>query len=403
MKKSKYSASNLRHLRIFTSVGTLGSQHLAARAEGLSQPAVSQAISSVETLFATHLFRRSRSGMQLNKAGEAAFGRLTRMFTLLRQINTDSGALRHNAFDNRLTMAHLKTLVAVVSTKGFTAAAKNLDLAVPTVHRATRNLEKLVGAPLIERSGANFEPTLLGEELARISGLALRELEAAFEDVDDLRGRLAGRISLGALPLARSDILPNAIGDLCDKNPRASVDLMSADYDTLLRSLRHGALDLLLGASRGKHLSADISEIILFEDSLSVFARAGHPLAGKPSITIDQLARYPWIAPHLGTPTRTDFDSLFGALDLPQGLISTSSLVVIRSLLARSDRLTLLSRRRLLYEEQQGLLVALDISLPTTARTICISIRTGWQPTRLQREFLKILTQPRPQHVADKM
>lgn len=394
MKNNTKSGSNLRHFRIFISVANLGSQHATANAEGLSQPAVSQAISSIEMLFSTSLFDRSYSGMHLNKAGSFAFDRLSRMFTLLRQINDASDAVGQKEFNNRLTMSHLRTLVAVVSTKGFTPAAQRLNLAVPTVHRASRNFEKLVNAPLFKQSGSGIEPTALGEELARIAGLALRELEAAFEDIDDLRGKLAGRISIGALPLARSDILPTAIGDLCDKNPLASVDLMSADYNTLLRSLRHGELDLLLGASRGKSLNAGISEIPLFDDSLSVFARAGHPLAKQCNITVEQLAQYPWIAPNAGAPTRIDFDTLFEALEPPQGLISSSSLVVVRSLLARSDRLTLLSRRRILYEEEQGLLVALDMALPSTSRTICISVRTEWQPTRLQRDFLEILKQP---------
>ncbi len=369
----------------------IGSQHAAARSEGLTQPAISQAIISVEALFNTTLFDRSKRGMHLNRAGVVVVTRVKRMLAHLQQMHTRSGLGRRSVFDNRLTMSHLKTLIAVTSSKGFTAAARQLDQATPTVQRAARNLETLVNAQLFERTAAGIEPTVLGEDLARFAGLALREIDAAFEDINDLHGVASGQISIGAMPLARSDILPDAIGDLCDLYSHASVEIQSAGYDALLRALRHAELDLIIGASRGANLSADVIEIPLFEDSLSVFARAGHPLANARNLSIKQLAEFPWVAPHTGTPTRTDFDTLFGELDLPLGLISSSSLVVVRALLARSDRLTLLSRRRILFEEQQGLLVELDISLPTTSRTICVTVRSGWQPTRLQNKFLDLL------------
>ena len=399
-KKDTVTIPNLRHLRIFSAVSISGSQHAAARSEGLTQPAVSQAISSIEAAFSTPLFDRSKRGMHLNRAGTVVSARIKRMIAHLQQMHARTDLEKRSAFDNRLTISHLQTLVAVTLNKGFTAAAHRLGLSTPTVHRAARNLENLIEAPLFSRTAAGIEPTILGEELARLAGLALREIDAAFEDINDMQGVASGKISIGTMPLARSDILPNAIGDLCDIYTHASVEIQSANYDVLLHALRHAELDLLIGASRGDKLSPDLTEIPLFEDSLSVFARAGHPLANTPNLSISQLANYPWIAPHTGTPTRIDFDMLFGKLKLPLGLISSSSLVVVRALLARSDRLTLLSRRRILFEEQQGLLVELDITLPSTTRNICVTARTDWQPTRLQNKFLDLLKAEQLEHPA---
>lgn len=128
----------------------------------------------------------------------------------------------------------------------------------------------------------------------------------------------------------------------------------------------------------------------MLEDSLSIMARTGHPLAGRREIGGEELAQYPWVIPRAGAPTRTHFDKLFEGRP-PPGLVESSSLVVIRALLAASDRLTLMSRRRILYEEQQGLLVALPMSLPFTNRQVGITTRADWYPTRLQNEFLKLL------------
>lgn len=193
------------------------------------------------------------------------------------------------------------------------------------------------------------------------------------------------------MPLARTDVLPDVICDMCERDPMASVELIEADYDALVREMRRGAIDVILGAARGRDAGSDIVERTIFSDELSIFARRGHPLAGKSDLTVDDLATCPWIAPKAGSPTRVAFEQIFDGHTLSHGLITSSSLVVVRALLARSDRLTLLSRRRALYEEDQGLLVALNYPLPQTRRNICIMTRRDWQPTRFQEAFLERL------------
>lgn len=386
MGESATQGLNLRHLRLFCHVVEAGSVHAAARRGGLTQPAVSQAIRRLEERLAVRLFERSRKGTRPSAEGRALHRRAEHMLGFLRQMHrwVDDPI----AFDNRLTMAHLRTLVALSRHKGLTPAARGLGVAVPTVHRTARSLVALAGAQLFTPVKNVLEPTAAGDELSRLAGLALRELSAAFVDIGDLRGQATGTISLGAMPLARTDILPDALCDLCATNPHASVEMVEADYDSLLRGLRRGEIDILLGASRGRDAGADVEERVLFEDELSVFARAGHPLAGRRDLTVDELAAFPWVAPRRGAPTRVHFDRLLGGRELAYGLIASSSLVLVRALLARSDRLTLLSRRRILYEEQQGLLVALDVRLPETTRAICITTRRDWRPTRIEQTFV---------------
>ena len=62
-----------------------------------------------------------------------------------------------------------------------------------------------------------------------------------------------------------------------------------------------------------------------------------------------------------------------------------------RGILLKSDRLALLSPRQVQYELQTGLLVALDIPVPNSARAIGIMTLPDWQPTLLQAGFLQAL------------
>jgi LysR family transcriptional regulator, regulator for genes of the gallate degradation pathway len=383
------SGLNLRHLRLFLEVGDQGSQHAASLATGLTQPAISQAIRNLEVKLGCRLFERSRHGMQLSAEGKILDIRARRMFAVLAGMHPWAGTPA--SFDNRLKMQHLAILVEVDQVRQYSGAARSLGLSAPTVHRLARELDHLAIEPPFRRVGNSIETTATGEHLVAHAGLALVEIAAAIVDLDDLAGASTGSITLGAMPLARTDILPDVICDACESDPKASVDLVEADYHTLIEGMRRGAIDIILGASRGLQAGSDIVEQIIFADELSVFARRGHPLDGRRDITTEDLAQYPWITPQLGSPTRTAFERLFEGQAPRFGLITSSSLVVVRALLARSDRLTLLSRRRALYEEDQGLLVPLDFALPQTRRNICISTRRDWRPTRFQSAFLERL------------
>lgn len=394
VQDARETALNLRHLKALSLVARLGSTHQAAREMGLSQPAISQALKQVEAAFGTPLFRRASTGMRPTAEGGLVTLRIGRLFAALEEMRRRAQAARRGRpgqrLDHVVTMTHLRTVRAVADARGLSAAARTLGLKAPNVHRAVRELETLVGARLFDRLHNGVEPTPLGAEVARLAGLALREIRAAHEDLDEARGRATGKVVIGAQPLARTDLLPAAIGAFCTRVPTAGVELVEGSYEILVEALRRGELDIMLGALRQEPGESDLQETPLVSDSLSILARAGHPLAGRSDVTIAELARYPWVIPRPGAPTRTHFDKLFEGFALP-GLVESSSLVMIRALLAASDRLTLLSRRRILYEEEQGLLAALPIPLPFTERDVGITTRANWYPTRLQRAFLAIL------------
>ncbi|MAZ14740.1 MAG: LysR family transcriptional regulator [Ahrensia sp.] len=387
---------NLRHLKAVALIADSGSSHAAAATAGVSQPAISQALKRVETQFGVSIFDRSGTGMRLNAEGLIVNLRIRRMFDALAQMRRRINGARRGQkavrLENLVTMTHLRAVLAVANNRGFSAAARHMGISVPSVHRATRELEDIIGTKLFDRLNYGVEPTPLGADVARLSGLALREIDAAFEDLLEARGFERGKVVVGAQPLARTDILPNAIAELCRRMPEAEVEIIEGEYEILVHALRRGELDIMIGALRGKARERDVQETPLLEDSLSIMARAGHPLAGRGDISVAELARYPWVIPRRGAPTRVHFEKLFDGRP-PPGLVESSSLVVIRALLAASDRLTLMSRRRILYEEQMGLLTALPVPLHFTARKVGITTRANWHPTRMQGEFLTILRQ----------
>ncbi|MGX1306363.1 LysR family transcriptional regulator of gallate degradation [Amorphus suaedae] len=385
---------NLRHLRLLDAAARAGTVHGAASATGLTQPAVSQAITRLEAIFGARLLVRGRNGARLTEEGALVVLRVRRILELLRrmQVRVDTGRRRGAAVLARVvTFSQLEVLLAIDKAGGFSGAAAALHVAQPTVHRAARQFERLIGHDLFRSDGFGITVTPLARDLARLAGLAFKEIEMAFADVDGLHGLRHGRLVIGSLPLIRADLLPAAITELCRRYPGCSIDVTELDYESLVDRLKRGDIDMIIGRLRGHPEGSDLAERPLLRDSLAVIARKGHPLSGRADLRTDDLRRYPWVMTRAGTPIRHHFDVLFGE-ELPDfGLIECSSLSILRALLVQSDRLALLSRRQITFEAELGLLAALPMVLPETSREIGVTTRRDWKPAPLQAAFLTII------------
>lgn len=391
--------ANLRHLRVAREVARLGSISAAARTVALSQPAITQAIAALERLYGVSLFDRTNAGVSPTEAGGLLAERVERAFAHLRDaiVELARGSSKEISAQRRaeraMTTAQLNALIAVVEQGSFSQAARALGIAQPTVHRAARELEALLGLPLFERTSFGVRPTREALRLARGAKLAFTELAQARAELSALSGGETGRTVIGAMPLARSFLLPRALIDFSNVHPRHSVVILEGAYDSLLADLRRGSADFLIGAARERLAYKDVVQEHLFDDELAIIMRAGHPLAQQKRASLRTLAKYPWIAPRRESPLHEHFDALFEAAGIPPppSTIECNSLVAARSLLIESDRLMLLSVHQIHYDLQAGLLAALPHPLGRVTRSIVLTTRAGWKPTKAQQQLLAIL------------
>jgi LysR family transcriptional regulator, regulator for genes of the gallate degradation pathway len=379
---------NLRHLRAFCMVAETRSVSRAAERIHLSQPAITQAIDKLEARLGAALFEHGSDGMALTAPGRLFCARAERALEFVRagarEVARAAGRGRAAPeMDRLMTVAQLRALIAVSGAGNFSLAARTIGLSQPSVHRASKELERLAGVTLFASASQGIELTRPAEFLAQQAKLAFVEIEHGFAEVADMLGGDAGRVVVGAMPLARSHILPEAIDRLTRDRPNVQARIVDGPYADLLYGLRHGDIDLLIGALREPAPIEDIEQIPLFDDPLCVVARVGHPLFSKARITSADLMDYPWVVSPAGTPTRAYFEAMFSADERARlsGLIETSSLVMMRGALLRSDRLTLISAHQIVTERELGLLAPLPVATPGSARRIGLTIRRDWRPT----------------------
>lgn len=383
---------NLRHLLALREVVRTGSISAAARAVHLSQPAVTQAVATLERALSATLFERGSRGITPTASGVAVAVRVERALGQLREgIDDLRRGSRVPIADplRAMTTAQLEALVGVAEQGAFSRAARAGGVARTTVHRAARQLERLLGVPLFESTTHGVRPTRDAERLARRARLAATEMDQARAEVASLAGRDGGTSVIGAMPLARSVLVPTAVLEFSARRPRHRIAILDGPYESLLEALRRGRADLLVGALR-ESVPEDVREEHLFDDPLAIIVRAGHPLARsgrRPRLT--SLAEYPWIAPRAGSPLRRHYDELVSHAAPPAvEPVECNSLVAARALLVASDRVMVLSAQQVHHEQAAGQLVALPHPLGDVRRRIGFSVRRDWRPTEAQAELL---------------
>ncbi len=389
---------SLRQLRAFEAAARLESVSAAAREVNLSQPGLTQSLHALEARLKARLFDRRRSGCYVTAPGAILLPRVRRFFEHIGAALSEPvigspfvGREALAASVNKITGLQIRSLVAIAGSPSIEAAARHLEVSQPSLYRPARDLERELRRSLYHRTAQGVTTNAQGAELARRFQVALREIEYGLEELYAANGSVVSRIVVGNIPHSGERILSAAAEAFLASYPTARVQVVDGHYDLLLDELRAGRLDLLFGVLRRPAWAVDVAEELLFENPYVVVARARHPLTRLKRIGPRELARYDWIMPEAGAPRRQAFERMFAGLpSLPKVGIETTSLSIYRSVLATSDRLTLMSRLAAQSDESAGLAV-LPFRSPHLRRSDGVASRIDWRPTRVHQRFLQLL------------
>lgn len=391
---------NIRHMRVLLAAVRTGSVSTAAERCHLSQPAATQAIARLESDLGTPLLIRKSRELIPTECGSVFSSRVEAALAHLRRgaraaLRAGGAETRRNGatFDAQVTAAQLRALIAIAASGSFTVAAKSLGVSQPTVHRSARGLEALAGITFFRATAVGVELTGAAQAFVLGAKLAQSEIRQGVEEIGRLLGEDLGTFNLGSLPLARTSIVPNAVHALVSSTTGVQIRVVDGRYAHLLRSLREGDLDCLIGALRNPAPADDVTEEVLFHDELGIVAHPTHPLAQRERVTLDDTLAYPWVAPPKDTPAG---NYLFETLRIherertPVRVVS-SSLAFLRGVLACGDYLTIISRHQIQVEILDGHFTVLPIALQGHFRAIGLTFRTGWRPTATQARFIDYL------------
>jgi DNA-binding transcriptional LysR family regulator len=391
---------SLRQLRCFLLVEQEGSIGRAAEEMGITQPTASHAIGRLEKQVGAILLIRHADGTALSHTGELFAVRVLRFFDCLKQ---GISALQLTADlkpDSKLRMVHLRAHVAIAECGTFTAAARSLGITGPALHRSARELETLLPRQLYKATKAGVGVNAVGEVFARQMRLALSELVQAREEIVHPRPSAPTPIAVGILPLLPKRWIAGVITRAKELHADSRIEIREGNYTVLLKELRWGAIDLIVGALQPSSSDADISQEPLFADPYVVVVRREHPLARLSLVEPEMLLEHDWVIPSYNLPRRAILEEFLSTLpkrpEPAKIWLNTNSPGTTLAALAGTDCVTLMSRLQVLMD---GLdLAILPIAAPGSDRVVGISTRKDWLPTQRQQAFLQLCRDmsPRP-------
>ena len=159
-------------------------------------------------------------------------------------------------------------------------------------------IEARLGERLLEPGRRPLRPTDLGRALAA-RGARVAEARAAAEDLAR-RGRpgRSGIVRMAGTPIFTDGVIVAMVAAFQRALPDAA-------RRAGLR-LRGGTLDLAICPLRAEAVPKDLAFTPILPGRDVIACRPGHPLAHRPSITRDDIAGHPWIAPPAESPLHGD-------------------------------------------------------------------------------------------------
>lgn len=375
---------SLRHLHAFRAVAASGGIRRSSSALFRASSAVTRSVATLEEQLAVQLFERKGSGMLATAAGETVRLRADRIDAELQAVREEALRLqdRHGrkvgGIEALLNERRLQAATLLAEMHHMPTVAHAMGSSQSAVSQALARLEDMLGQPLFLRTAHGMLPTDAGRRWIERFGRVLAELRHIPEDVAALAGVVQGTVTIGALPLARTRLLPLAIAQAAQRHPRLRVSSLESPYGELTAGLLGGRIDFIVGALRSNPGEA-FSTLPLFEDKAALVARAGHPLAGRKQLGLADLEAYPWVLSRPGAPLRESLDQFFQRQGMapPQPTVETGDLALLRGLLTSSDMLTVLSAHQLHHEVTTGQLTVLPFDMPGLERSIGVMTRKG--------------------------
>lgn len=180
----------------------------------------------------------------------------------------------------------LRYFLAVIDCGSFSKAAKQMNVAQPTLSVGIGKLERLLGAPLFQRSSKRVQITDAGSRLAAHARRIENEFNLAEAAVLDMRPVRALR--LGVLSTFPMSHLADAIRAAKRTADLERLQIVAGSERELLQRLSRGQIEVALTIVR-----ADADRFAcegLFTERYALAVPSAHPLAGKPAIAAEELS-----------------------------------------------------------------------------------------------------------------
>jgi LysR family hydrogen peroxide-inducible transcriptional activator len=272
-----------------------------------------------------------------------------------------------------ITLRQLRYLASLAHHRHFGRAAEACSVSQPALSMQVRELEREIGADLVERRPGDVALTEVGHEVV---ARAEHILAATRDLVDFARHRdlLSGRLKLGIIPTLAPYLLPQVLPRLQQDHPQLRLEVRETQTKILLEELSRGELDCVLLALPAE--GGDLETLPLFDDRFLLALPVGDPMPVRERVGVEDVDLNRLILLEEGHCLRDQALAFCAAPrhDAPAGLGATS-LSTVMQMVANGYGVTLVPEVAVDVEVRDWRVKLKRFAEPEPARTIGLAWR----------------------------
>ncbi len=290
-----------------------------------------------------------------------------------------------------ITLQQLRCLREIArQSLSVTNAAAALDASQPGVSRQIQALERALGVRLLVRSKNRLLGlTEAGQTIVALAERVIGDIENMQAVAADARAEHQGKLRVATTHLHARYSLPPAIKRFSAEHPQVDFQLQQVDAERIASLVEHGEAELGVSTDAPGESEA----LVLLEAAVvkrSLIVPRGHPLAARKRLTLEELARYPFLGYHPRSSSGRVIAQAFEESGIrPRYVVSAHDSDVIKAYVAEGLGIAVVPS--VAVDPSDGALHAADVTALFPRSRMVISLRRGIYARRYVTDFIAML------------
>jgi LysR family hydrogen peroxide-inducible transcriptional activator len=262
----------------------------------------------------------------------------------------------------------LRYFVAVADEGSFSRAAAKVRVAQPSLSQQIRKLEAEVGQPLFDRLPRSVMLTEAGHCFIDYARQILASIGDARRCVDELKGEVAGKVAVGAIPTIAPYVLPELVVTFQKHYPDVTLEVVEDVTDSITRRIEAGELDVALASTCRP--SPTLRRESVGSEPLLLLVPKGHPLGKKALVEFDDLKSQRFLLLHEMHCLSQQVNHLLESRRLqPEVALAGSQLITIANMVAASIGISIVPQMMVKHHGTPGC-ISLPFAPPVPEREL---------------------------------
>jgi len=193
----------------------------------------------------------------------------------------------------QLKIRDLEMVVALHEEKTFTQAAKRVGVTQTALSKRVQAIERRVKLRLFDRTHDGAVLTEPGRWFIAGAGEIIHTFQRTIHDAQEARHGECQKLRIGVSMYLPPDLIETIHAIELPLYKHLAIEIASGFSPELISDLQNKIVDLALVTSPTPNSA--LTSLCIATHQFVIIFRKGHPLAAKRSVTLGEIAAYPWV------------------------------------------------------------------------------------------------------------